>query len=218
MSIEIVTDKDFELLIKMLTHDLEKLVTITSRVLKRLIEGTLTLDNPRHRSLVESSGYAMERSRRMIEDLNETMTTRKLTVSMRHCSLTELMAEVAKRFAPMAENEDIRFKKQFCGPGTGMVHTDPALLIRIVENYLYNAISHTDSGGWIHLKVETEENGQYAISVCNSGLTIPDEELDRIFNVGVQLNLKQKRYFRGSGLGLAFCQMASTAISAQVGC
>lgn len=215
MAIEILTDKEFELLIKMLTHDLEKLVAITSRVLKRLIEGSLTLETPRHRSLVASSAYAMERSRQMIADINETMSARKLPVVLHTCSLKDLMGRVADGFAPMAENEGLRFDYEFCG--SGMVTIDPDLLCRIIENYLYNAISHTPAAGWIRLKVETEKNGKYAVFVENSGSMIPEEALDRIFNVGVQLDLKQKRYWRGHGLGLAFCRMAAHAIDAEVG-
>lgn len=214
MAIEILTDRDFELLIKMLTHDLEKLVTITSRVLKRLIDGSLTLDNPRHRALVESSCYAMERSGRMIADLNETMTTRQLSVSLQLFSLHDVMTHVADSFAPMAESEGILFYREFSG--SAMVKSDPDLLTRIVENYLYNAISHTDAGGWISLKVETEPGGHYAFSVGNSGATIPEEELENIFSVGVQLNLNKKRYWRGSGLGLAFCRVAAAAIGTNV--
>jgi len=215
MAIEILTDRDFELLIKMLTHDMEKLVTITSRVLKRLIDGSLTLDNPRHRSLVESSCYAMERSTRMISDLNEAITTRQLAVSMQLFSLHDVMTQLADSFAPMAESEGIIFYREFCG--SAMVKSDPDLLARIVENYLYNAISHTDAGGWISLKVGTEQNGHYAVSVGNAGITIPEEELENIFSAGVQLNLRKNRYWRGSGLGLAFCRMAATAIGTKVG-
>ncbi|MBF0413733.1 MAG: HAMP domain-containing histidine kinase [Desulfamplus sp.] len=226
MAIEILTDKDFELLIKMLTHDLEKLITITSRVLKRLIEGSLTLENPRHRSLVESSFYAMERSKRMIADLNDTIANRKLNVSIKPCNIAELMDKVADNFAPMAQNENISFEKNIVHKEiithtdqvyTHKIDTDHELLTRIIENYLYNAISHTDAGGLIRMTVEIGTEGEYAVSVQNSGSTIPEDALERIFNAGVQLNLRQKRYWRGSGLGLAFCKMAADAIGAEVG-
>ncbi len=222
MTVEILTDKDFELLIKMLTHDLEKLVTITSRVLKRLIEGSLSLDNPRHRSLVQSSCYAMERSKRMIADLNDTIANRKFNVSIKQCNIVELIDKIAVNFAPMAENENIRFEKNIenVSDNNAVIHTDSDLLARIIENYLYNAISHTDAGGFIKLTLKTGQqdgDSSYFISVENSGSSIPAGELENIFNIGVQLNLKQKRYWRGSGLGLAFCKMAAEAIGGEVG-
>lgn len=219
MTIEILTDKEFELLIRMLTHDLEKLITITSRVLKRLIEGSLSLENPRHRSLVQSSCYAMERSKRMIADLNDAIANKKLNVSMNSCNLYELMMQTADNFAPMAENENIVFQRDINGIDA-VVQTDSDLITRIIENYLYNAISHTDAGGFIKFKLKTDQsNGKesYFISVENSGSSIPADDLEKIFNVGVQLTLKQKRYWRGSGLGLAFCKMAADAIGAEVG-
>jgi len=223
MTIEILTEKEFELTIRMLTHDLEKLITITSRVLKRLIEGSLTLENQRHRSLVQSSFYAMERSKRMIADLNDTIANRKLNVSIKPCNIAELIDKVADSFTPMAENENIRFKKHIekkIIDNNTVVYTDNDFLTRIIENYLYNAISHTDAEGFITLKLEIKQSdgeGSYFISVENSGQTIPDDDLKRIFNAGVQLSLKQKRYWRGSGLGLAFCKMAAEAIGAEVG-
>ena len=215
MTSDTLTPEAFELLIRMLTHDLEKLVVITSRVLQRLLDGSLTLDNERHRSLVASSSYAMTRSRRMITDLNQAMDTRQLAVSIQTCHLKGILAEVAAHFSPMAKNEGIHFNFECCGSGMG--NTDPELLTRIVENYLYNAISHTDSGGWIQMKLETGKSGAFAVSVANAGPSIPEADLERIFSVGVQLDLKQKKYWRGSGLGLSFCKMAAEAMGVQVG-
>ncbi|MBF0378865.1 MAG: HAMP domain-containing histidine kinase [Desulfamplus sp.] len=219
MTIEIVTDKEFELLIRMLTHDLEKLITITSRVLKRLVEGSLTLENPRHRSLVQSSFYSMERSKKMIADLNDTIANRKLNVSIKPCNIAELIDKVADSFAPIAHNENISFEKNIENPEI-VIDSDPDLLTRIIENYLYNAISHTETRGYIKLSLKSEnksEKNSCVICVENSGSTIPEDDLNKIFNVGVQLNLRQKRYWRGSGLGLAFCKMAAEAIGAEVG-
>ncbi len=215
MSPETLSQDEFERLIRMLTHDLEKLVVITSRVLQRLLDGSLTLENERHRSLVASSSYAMTRSKRMITDLNQAMDTRNLSVSMQLCNLKQLLTEVGAHFSPMAENEGIHFNFESCGPC--QTTTDPELLTRIVENYLYNAISHTDSDGWIQMTLESDNGGAFAVSIANSGTAIPTEDLERIFSVGVQLDLKKKRYWRGSGLGLAFCRLAATAMNAQVG-
>ncbi|MBF0200804.1 MAG: hypothetical protein HQK66_05735 [Desulfamplus sp.] len=216
MPFSTVTDKEFELVIKTLTHDLEKLVAITSRVLNRLAGGTMSLDNPRHRSLVASSAYAMERTKRMIADINETMADRKLPLSMESCRLHDLMLRTGSAFAPMADSEGIEFEMEFTGPDRA-VSTDPALLTRIVENYLYNALSHAGEKGWIHLKAETEESGAYAVSVTNSGPALPEKDLDRIFHVGVQLDLMKRGQWQGKGLGLAFCRMAATAMGLQVG-
>ncbi len=213
-TIENLTQKELERVIKLLTHDLEKLVVITARVLQRLAEGTLDMHTPQHRSLVISAGQGMERARQMITDLNEVMLNRKLPVCFREVSLTDILTRVAKRFAPMAENEGIRFDTQYFGAGT--ISTDPDLLTRIMENYLYNALSHTQTSGWIQLRARTDNTGGYDISVANYGPVIPLADIGQIFDMGVQLDLKHKHLWQGRGLGLAFCKMAAEAIHARV--
>ena len=216
MSKEPLSQDAFELIIRMLTHDLEKLIVITSRVMTRLLDGSLTLDNPRHRAIVASSSHAMTRSRRMIIDLNQAMENRTLPVSMESCDLNQLMLEIGHHFSPMAENENIHFTYEGNGKNS-IVKADPELMTRIVENFLYNALSHTRSGGWILMQLETGESGAFAVSVANSGDGIPEADLERIFSLGVQLDLKKRGYWRGSGLGLTFCRMAADAMGAQVG-
>jgi len=201
-AIENLTQAELEEVIKLLTHDLEKLVVITARVLQRLGAGTLDMNIAQHGSLVASSGHGMERARQMITDLNEVMLKRKLPVCFRQVPLSDILTPVAERFAPMAENEGIRFDTTYHGAGS--ISTDPALLTRILENYLYNALSHADTSGWIHLEAQADKNGEFEISVANSGPLIPLTEIGHIFDMGVQLDLRRKHLWQGRGLGLAF--------------
>ncbi len=211
----ILNEAELTLAITLLTHDLEKLVAITARIIQRILDKSLTLDHPQHRALVTSAGYGMERSRQMIADLNEVLSNRSLPIRLQNVSLEVVLSRVADRFRPLAESEGISFGAEYDADGT--VVTDPDLITRIAENFLYNALSHVTLDGWISLSVHTDTAGGFHISVSNAGDNIPQADTDRIFDPGVQLKNSRKQGWQGRGLGLTFCRMAAESLDAGVG-
>jgi two-component system CheB/CheR fusion protein len=78
---------------------------------------------------------------------------------------------------------------------------DPARLVQVVTNLLGNAAKFTPRGGRISLCV-TQENGNTAISVVDTGVGIPKEAQDRIFELFQQENVSLERAQGGLGIGL----------------
>jgi CheY-like chemotaxis protein len=79
--------------------------------------------------------------------------------------------------------------------------TDPTLLFRVLSNLVSNAIRYTEKGGVI---VACRKRGNaVSIEVWDSGIGIPAEQHDRIFEEFYQLNNPSRDRSRGLGLGLA---------------
>jgi signal transduction histidine kinase len=77
---------------------------------------------------------------------------------------------------------------------------------RVLINLLDNAFKFTPRGGHVHIQVESESDA-IRLRVIDTGPGIPVEERRRIFEKFTQV--KGHRGSRtGTGLGLAFCQMA----------
>ena len=88
-----------------------------------------------------------------------------------------------------------------CSADSCVVHSDPVLLQRIVENFITNAIRYTDTGS---VEVRCEEHDGYArIEVKDSGVGIPKEALDTIFEEYFQLDNPARDRRKGLGLGLS---------------
>jgi two-component system, sensor histidine kinase len=82
-----------------------------------------------------------------------------------------------------------------------MLTTDPTLLFRVLSNLVSNAIRYTDRGGVV---VGCRRRGGVAsVEVWDSGIGIPEEQHERIFEEFYQLNNPSRDRTRGLGLGLA---------------
>ncbi|MBF0399440.1 MAG: response regulator [Magnetococcales bacterium] len=84
------------------------------------------------------------------------------------------------------------------------VQGDPQRLRQILLNLLSNAVKFTEQGR-ISLQVETGSDDQISFAVSDTGIGIPDNRLDTIFQPFVQAENSTTRRFGGTGLGLSIC-------------
>ncbi|RSZ56317.1 response regulator [Massilia atriviolacea] len=82
------------------------------------------------------------------------------------------------------------------------VHGDPTRLAQMLVNLLTNACKYTPPGGRIGLDLR-EDDGAAVIAVSDSGIGIPPEALERVFEMFSQLEPALKRAHGGLGIGLA---------------
>jgi PAS domain S-box-containing protein len=82
------------------------------------------------------------------------------------------------------------------------VEGDPARLSQVFSNLLSNSTKYTEPGGRIRVSVCRE--GEYAcVRVSDTGIGIPPDEIDRVFDLFTQVNLHQARAEGGLGIGLS---------------
>jgi signal transduction histidine kinase len=79
---------------------------------------------------------------------------------------------------------------------------DEKRLTQALTQLVSNAIKFTDAGGSVTIKARLEPNGELAISVSDTGIGIPETELDRVFEPFIQLDSSLSRRYQGAGLGL----------------
>jgi two-component system CheB/CheR fusion protein len=95
-------------------------------------------------------------------------------------------------------------------PGTPVfVDADPVRLAQVLSNVLNNAAKFTAPGGRIELTLKSED-GAALISVADNGIGLAREDLDRIFDMFVQLDASRRQAAGGLGLGLT---LARTIVS-----
>jgi len=95
------------------------------------------------------------------------------------------------------------------------VRTDPDKLRQILINLVSNSVKFTMPGGAIRVFSETRDE-TLAISVADTGLGIPPEKLDAVFEPFVQLDHALTRTTEGTGLGLAISRGLARAMGGEL--
>jgi len=123
--------------------------------------------------------------------------------------LGELMENTAQMMAVRAHEKGLELNCQI-GPNlpTAVVG-DPVRLRQVITNLVGNAIKFTEKGEVVlHVKdaAEAGEPGHLLFWVSDTGIGIPPEKQDSIFNSFTQADPSTTREYGGTGLGLAICR------------
>ncbi|WP_026486550.1 sensor histidine kinase [Caldanaerobius polysaccharolyticus] len=157
---------------------------------------------------------------------NEVMRLIKLVEQLRHLtdienddiklnvkkfSMTELLNEIVDSFEYHIASKGIKLKRQI--KDNVFIEGDRDKVSQVVINIISNAIKYTDSGGFI--KVELEEGiGDVYVSIQDSGIGIPKEDLPYIFERFYRSDRSRSRKTGGAGIGLT---IAKTLVKAHRG-
>jgi signal transduction histidine kinase len=101
------------------------------------------------------------------------------------------------------------------GEADDTIHADPAVLRRILNNLIGNAIKFTDSGS-VTVKIEADSSF-VRIHVIDTGTGISPEFIPQLFDEFTQESSGYDRSHEGSGLGLAITRRLCALIGAEIG-
>ncbi|HYX40516.1 MAG TPA: ATP-binding protein, partial [Pyrinomonadaceae bacterium] len=115
--------------------------------------------------------------------------------------LTPLANELREAMSALAREKEIALTTDV--PDTlPPARADRAKLRRILVNLLSNAIKFTPKGGRVQLRAERDGATALRISVTDTGVGIPDEDIERLFDKYEQARSRATRSEKGTGLGL----------------
>lgn len=126
-----------------------------------------------------------------------------------------LFAQIDAEFSSLAWRKGLRFKYFY--PNKGLVlQTDSKLLLSMLGNLIGNAIKYTERGGVL---VSVRRRGEQAlIQIWDTGIGIPNEYREKIFDEYFQIGNKERDHAKGVGLGLSIVRRISKLLGTQVHC
>ena len=110
-------------------------------------------------------------------------------------SLSNILKRVYKHLIPLANEKHIRIQKNISEDV--MMMGNELLLEKAVHNIISNAIRHSPVGAKLELELSFD-----SLLVRNSGVNIPDEDLDKLFTPFYCVEKSHNKLSGGSGLGL----------------
>jgi PAS domain S-box-containing protein len=116
-------------------------------------------------------------------------------------SLDDALRSVEGLFAPQLAAKGLQYEYAGAEPGVA-VRADPERLRQILLNLVGNALKFTDRGGRIRVACAVFDEA-IEIHVQDTGIGVPQDKLDRIFEPFVQVDARLTRGEGGVGLGLA---------------
>lgn len=162
---------------------------------------------------------ANESARRLLHQVNTLLDMRKLEagrlqLQQRSTRASTLADTVLQRLGVLAQLSKVELSNEL-GTELPLLSVDVALIERVLENLVANAIRFTPPGGSIVLGAQVYGDEAVEVTVCDQGVGVPLHMRQQIFEKYVQSQVSHTRY--GTGLGLAFCKLVVEAHGGQIG-
>ncbi|MES3098881.1 tetratricopeptide repeat-containing sensor histidine kinase [Sphingomonas faeni] len=156
------------------------------------------------------------RMRTLVDDILDVakMETGNLAIESAPFDICATITDAARMWEEQAGAKGLSFAVEF-GGCPAMIMGDAARIRQIIFNLLSNALKFTKSGR-VTLRVEVDKDDQLNVAVTDSGIGIPADKLEDIFEAFRQADAGTTRQFGGTGLGLAICRNLARAMGGDV--
>jgi signal transduction histidine kinase len=200
------TDRLRRELVANVSHDLRTPITSMQGYLETLLLKEESL------SPGERTGYlnsALKQCRRLSKLVSELFELAKLDSghTRLYCepfAMGELVQDVAIKFQLRAEGQGIDLHTRIAKE-LPFVYADIALIERVLDNLIDNALRHTPRNGKVEITLDQTGSG-VSVEIADTGCGIAPEELEHIFDRFYQVQKNESQVSGGAGLGLAIAK------------
>ena len=183
-----------------------------------LIQSGLEDQQREFANIIYRSGSALTTILNDILDFSK-IEANKLSLSLKPFNIRDLISDVTDLLDNKARSKNIELTTQFNPQLAETAIGDEGRIRQILTNIVGNAVKFTHEGS-VKINVRgKKEKGQYklSISVADSGIGIPAEKLQLVFQKFTQAETSTTRDYGGTGLGLAISQRLVEIMGGQIG-
>lgn len=151
--------------------------------------------------------YVHQNAKRLLNLINDILDLAKIEagrteVRLEPMSPRKVITDTVNGMRSLAEKKHIALDVSFTDNTPEAVLSDPSKLQQIITNLVGNAIKFTNQGG-VTVCVDTLDTAHWQIKVADSGIGMPADAVDYIFEMFRQVDNTDTRAHQGTGLGLA---------------
>lgn len=212
----------------MISHELRTPLTAIRGSVENFLHGALGPVTDEQKKFLEMMHGNVKRQTELINDM---LDLAKLEARMMSLAVSRVNPEfVARsayesfRYAFERKGVDLSIETE---EGLPKINADERMLSQIMDNLLSNALKFTPQGGKVRIEVKKdcgessridEDKENVFFIVADSGIGVPDDQKEKIFESYYQVDSSSERRFRGTGLGLAISKKMAELHNGSISC
>ena len=196
-----VLDESRQEFVSNVSHELKTPMT-SMKVLADSLVGQQGVPEELYQEFLQDITAEIDRENRIITDLLSLVKMDKKTadLSIQHMDINQLLEDILKRLRPIADKRSIDLILDSFRPVEADV--DEIKFTSAISNLVENAIKYNVDDGWVRVSIDADHKYFY-VTVADSGMGIPEDSLERIFERFYRVDKSHSREIGGTGLGLA---------------
>ena len=183
------------------SHELKTPIT-SMKVLADALLAQGDVPNELYKEFLADIAQEIDRENKIISDLLSLvkMDKRSSDVNIQETNINQLIELVLRRLRPIAAKQNIDLVLESFKPIVAEV--DETKLTLALSNLIENGIKYNHEDGWVHVSLNVD-NKYFYVKVEDSGIGIPEEDQEHIFERFYRVDKSHSREIGGTGLGLA---------------
>ena len=183
------------------SHELKTPMT-SMKVLADSLVGQTGVPEELYQEFMRDITAEIDRENRIITDLLTLVKMDRKTADLKiqHMDINQLLEDILKRLRPIADKRNIDLILDSFRPVEADV--DEIKFTSAISNLVENGIKYNVDDGWVRVSLDADHKYFY-VTVADSGMGIPEDSLDRIFERFYRVDKSHSREIGGTGLGLA---------------
>jgi PAS domain S-box-containing protein len=202
-----------------MSHEIRTPMNGVIGMLGLLMKSKLDNTQKRQTSLAKSSAKALLSLINDILDFSK-VEAGKMELEQIDFNIRDEIGAFAEAIAVKSQEKDIELILDLSGIKLDIINSDPGRIRQILFNIVGNAIKFTSNGSICiraNLKKQNEKQARLIFEISDTGIGIPKDKIDKLFDSFSQVDASTTRKYGGTGLGLSIvkklCEMMNGTVN-----